>query len=73
VSQRLPTVTAKVMVRVLLRSGFEELRQKGSHRIFGKGSCRVVVPMHSGDLKPGTLKAILEAAGLSVDDLSDLL
>jgi hypothetical protein len=29
--------------------------------------------MHSGNLKPGTLKAILEAAGLSVDDLHRLL
>jgi len=44
------------MVRVLLRSGFEELRQKGSHRIFGKENRRAIVPMHSGDLKPGTLE-----------------
>jgi predicted RNase H-like HicB family nuclease len=29
-SQRLPAVTAKAMVRVPLRSGFEELRQKGA-------------------------------------------
>ena len=31
------------------------------------------MPNHSGDLRPGMLKAILNAAGLSVDDLSDLL
>ena len=72
-SERLPTITAKVMVRVLLRLSFEELRQKGSHRIFGKGNRRVIVPLHSGDLKPGTLRAILEAAGLGVDELRDLL
>ena len=72
-SERLPTVTAKVMVRVLLRLGFEDIRKKGSHRIFGKGNRRVIVPMHSGDLKPGTLKAILDAAGLSAADLRDLL
>jgi len=68
-SEHLPTVTAKVMVRVLLRCGFVELRQKGSHRIFRKGTRRVIVPMHSGNLKPGTLKAILEASGLTIEEL----
>jgi len=70
---RLPTVTAKAMTRVLLRAGFKELRQHGSHRIFSLGKRRVIVLMHGGDLKPGTLKAIIDAACQTVDQLRDLL
>ncbi|MBV8601372.1 MAG: type II toxin-antitoxin system HicA family toxin [Candidatus Eremiobacteraeota bacterium] len=60
------------MVRILQRAGFRELRQRGSHSIFGKGHRRAIVPLHGGDLKPGTLRAILEAAELSVEDLHRL-
>jgi predicted RNA binding protein YcfA (HicA-like mRNA interferase family) len=34
--------------RALLRAGFELLRSKGSHRIYGSGGLRVVVPFHAG-------------------------
>jgi predicted RNA binding protein YcfA (HicA-like mRNA interferase family) len=62
------------MVRALERSGFAYVRQQGSHAVYAKGSCRVVVPMHAGaTIKPGTLQAILDAAGLSVDALRRLL
>lgn len=66
-------VTAKAMVAVLLRAGFTELRQRGSHRLFAQGSRRAIVPMHGGDLKPGTLKAILDSSGLTADRLRELL
>lgn len=72
-SERLPVVTAKAMVAVLLRAGFTEFRQRGSHRIFARGSQRAIVPMHGGNLKPGTLKAILDAAGLTANRLRELL
>jgi predicted RNA binding protein YcfA (HicA-like mRNA interferase family) len=49
------------------------LRQRGSHRVFALGTRRAIVPMHGGDLKPGTLKTILDAAGLTSDQLRDLL
>jgi predicted RNA binding protein YcfA (HicA-like mRNA interferase family) len=61
------------MTRALLRAGFIELRQRGSHRVFALGTRRAIVPMHGGDLKPGTLKTILDAAGLTRDQLRDLL
>ncbi|MBC5815947.1 MAG: type II toxin-antitoxin system HicA family toxin [Candidatus Eremiobacteraeota bacterium] len=72
-SARLPTVSAKALTQALLRAGFIELRQRGSHRIFALGSRRAIVPMHGGDLKPGTLKAILDASGLTPDRLRELL
>jgi predicted RNA binding protein YcfA (HicA-like mRNA interferase family) len=72
-SERLPVITAKAMVAALLRAGFTEVRQRGSHRIFKHGSRRAIVPMHGGDLKPGTVKAILDSAGLTADQLRVLL
>ncbi len=69
----MPAVTAKAMTRVLLRAGFIEVRQRGSHRIFALGKRRAIVPMHGGELKPGTLKAIIDAAGLTTGQLRALL
>ena len=52
--------------RALRRLGFVELRQSGSHLIMRRGDCTVVVPQHK-PLKPGTLKGIIEQAGLTVE------
>ena len=41
--------------------GFELLRSKGSHRIYGKGALRVTVPFHAGaSLHPKIIKQVLE-------------
>lgn len=54
-------------VRALRRLGFDSLRQTGSHFIMRKGTRTVVVPMHK-PIKPGTLKALIEQAGLTVEE-----
>ena len=54
-------------VRALKRLGFSQLRQTGSHLILRKDSRTVVVPQHK-PLKPGTLKGILEQAGLTLEE-----
>lgn len=54
-------------VRVLRRLGFESIRQTGSHFIMRKGSRTVVVPQHK-PIKPGTLRALIEQAGLTVEE-----
>ncbi len=47
---------------LLIRSGFELLRSKGSHRIYKKVNVRVVVPFHSGKiLHPKIIKQVQEA------------
>lgn len=57
---------AREVVRALEKLGFRELRQRGSHRFFRHADGRVViVPMHPGDLKPGTYRDILDNIGLS--------
>lgn len=67
----LPVLTAKQVVKGLERNGFVFARQKGSHATYRHSDGRIaVVPMHSGDLKRGTLRSILRQAGLDVDDLT---
>ena len=53
-------------VRALKRFGFIQLRQTGSHLILRKETRTVVVPQHK-PLKPGTLKGIVEQAGLTLE------
>jgi predicted RNA binding protein YcfA (HicA-like mRNA interferase family) len=60
-------VTGDQAVRALRRIGFVEVRRSGSHRILRKQSRTVVVPQHR-PIKPGTLKALIEQAGLTVDE-----
>ncbi len=42
----------------LRRLGCEQVRQRGSHQIWRCGTCQTVIPMHTGDLPPGTLRSI---------------
>jgi predicted RNA binding protein YcfA (HicA-like mRNA interferase family) len=66
----LPVLTAKQIVAILQRHEFVLARQKGSHATYRHPDGRTtVVPMHSGDLRPGTLKSILRQSGLSVEDV----
>lgn len=55
------------MVDALQRRGFKVLRQPGSHiRLEGPDGRKVTVPVHAGrDLPRGTLRNILQQAGLS--------
>jgi len=59
---RLPTLTAREAEARLLRAGFELARSKGSHRIYRKGTSRIVLPFHVGeDLHPKIVKQVLAA------------
>ena len=59
-------VTGDQAVRALRRLGFQDIRQTGSHRILRQGNITVVVPMHR-PIKPGTLKGLVEQAGITMD------
>ena len=73
---KLPSISGERLVRALERAGFVELRQKGSHVSLEKRTpeqvFRTVVPQHA-TLAKGTLSDILRQAGLSVEQLLDLL
>ncbi|MDP3955362.1 MAG: type II toxin-antitoxin system HicA family toxin [bacterium] len=63
------SVKPRQIIKVLEKSGFRFIRQKGSHRLYRQGNLRVIVPYHNKDLKPGTLRNILKQAGLTEGDL----
>jgi predicted RNA binding protein YcfA (HicA-like mRNA interferase family) len=72
---KLPTdVSGQELVKVLLRVGFVVNRQRGSHIVLRRGHpyARVVVPDHKR-IRPGTLRQILTEAGLTVEQLLELL
>jgi len=59
---KLPRLTPQEAEVLLLSNGFELLRTKGSHRIYGKGKLRIVVPFHAGKtLHPKIVKQIFKA------------
>lgn len=67
---RLAGLTASVVIRKLRRAGFEFDRSaKGSHEIWRNPDThkRVTVPNHPGDLPEGTVRAIVQQSGITVD------
>lgn len=74
-TEKLPRVTAKDVVRVIEKTGFTLSRQSGSHRIFKNNEGkRITVPMHSGKiLHPKILKSILTDAELTVEEFKKAL
>ena len=70
----LPVVSGREVVRVLGKFGSEFDRQKGSHIILFRSEppTTVVVPDHR-ELDRGTLRAILRQAGITPEELTELL
>ena len=70
---KLPSVKPNEIVSILSKIGFYKVRQKGSHLQMKRGNLLVTVPMHSGDLNPGTLKSILRQTKLNDEEFLELL
>jgi predicted RNA binding protein YcfA (HicA-like mRNA interferase family) len=73
---KLPSIRAREVARVAQSIGFVLDRQKGSHAIYYRAADkrRVVIPMHgTKDLKPGTLRGIINDMGLTVEEFTDKL
>jgi predicted RNA binding protein YcfA (HicA-like mRNA interferase family) len=76
VSPKLPLVRAREVARVAKHLGFVLDRQKGSHAVFYRNSdrARIVIPMHAGrDIKPKTLRGIIDDMGLTPEEFIRLL
>jgi predicted RNA binding protein YcfA (HicA-like mRNA interferase family) len=59
-------VTAREVLAKLLRLGFVEVRQSGSHKVLRHPDGRqTYVAMHPGTLPTGTFRKILKQAGLT--------
>lgn len=65
---KLRTLSGPDVCRILHSQGFQEVRQRGSHRIMqkraGGSTTTVPVPLHS-QLRRGTLMSIIRQSGLS--------
>jgi predicted RNA binding protein YcfA (HicA-like mRNA interferase family) len=73
---KLPRITSRRLIRALLRAGFYVHHQTGSHvnlRRHDKAHLHVVVPQHSGDLAPKTIKSIIVQAEMTVEEFVALL
>ncbi|WP_457555941.1 type II toxin-antitoxin system HicA family toxin [Candidatus Pyrohabitans sp.] len=72
---KLPSLTPPKIIKVLKKKGFVLDRTKGSHHLYynPKTKRRVVVPFHKRDLPKGTLLEILKQAGISKEELMELL
>lgn len=71
---RLPVVSGGEVVRAFERAGWRFDRQRGSHAILVKPGqiASLSVPQHR-EVAPGTLRALIRAAGMSVDEFTVLL
>jgi predicted RNA binding protein YcfA (HicA-like mRNA interferase family) len=70
----LPSVSGEQAVRVFQKAGWVKDRQRGSHVILIKPghAASLSVPQHR-ELAPGTLRALIRAAGVSVDEFVALM
>ena len=65
--------SAREILARLLRAGFVEKRQSGSHKVLRHADGRqTYVAMHPGDVPNGTLRGILRQAGLSEEEFKKL-
>jgi predicted RNA binding protein YcfA (HicA-like mRNA interferase family) len=65
---KLPPMTVHEVESILGRAGVVFIRQT-NHRIWRHPDGRAVsIPAHRGDLKPGTLRSIVEQSQMTVDE-----
>ncbi|WP_369018543.1 type II toxin-antitoxin system HicA family toxin [Thermatribacter velox] len=70
-----PSLTPEKVIRILEKKGFVLDRVRGSHHIYyhPETKRRVTVPRHKKDLPKGTLFEILKQAGITREELKNLL
>ena len=73
-NKQLPIISADQCIKALQREGFIIARQRGSHITMKHPERRiaVIVPNHR-ELRKGTLKTIINQAGLTVEEFKKLL
>ena len=63
-------LSGREFARVHERHGWQLLRVRGSHHVYGKGTQRIVVPVHGNlTLKLAMQRDLMKSAGLTEADL----
>ena len=73
---KLPVLSAKKLLRILLRFGLYIHHQTGSHvnlRHATKSHIHIVIPIHGRNLAPKTLKSILIQAEITIEELKKVI
>ena len=72
---KIPPLNPRKLIKILEKTGFKIVRQKGSHVIMmNDRKTRIVMPVHPGkDIKPGLIRAIIREAGISREKFFKLL
>jgi len=69
----LPACSGQDAIRVFTALGWQRARQVGSHvTLVRPGTRPLTIPLHR-ELAKGTLRALIRAAGITVDDFVALL
>lgn len=71
---KLPIISGMEAIKAFSSAGWIPHRQVGSHVVLRKEGSKVTlsVPKHK-ELKPGLLRGLIKAAGLSVEEFEKLL
>lgn len=71
---QLGNISGKQAVKAFSKAGWIAARQEGSHLVMTKPDVRVnlTIPQHK-ELSKGTLRALIRAAGISVEEFLNLL
>ena len=67
-----PVLKPKEITRALEKFGFSFVSQRGSHMKYSNGMRMTIVPEHD-EVAKGTLKSILELAGIELEDFLEKL
>jgi len=73
---KLPQVKGDRLINALKKEGWYVDRTSGSHVIMRNGDrpgTKIIIPVHSKTVKPGTLSNILKKAGLSAEEIKRLI
>jgi predicted RNA binding protein YcfA (HicA-like mRNA interferase family) len=73
---KLPPVSGPDAIRAFQKAGFRVVRIRGSHHIMAKEGhpARLSVPVHGNKpVAKGTLRSLIDAAGLTVAEFVELL
>jgi len=67
----IPVLKPREVIAILERLGFQEVRQKGSHKQFRHSDGRgTTIPLHQGrDISPILLRQIAKDIGLTIQEL----
>lgn len=67
-----PSLSPRRVLKALREIGYELDRVNGSHHLMKRSGSTISVPVHNRDVPKGTLRSIINATGLSVEEFIKL-